>query len=88
MFWIIFSIIWSIPGIKWTASRRENPIDDYLLTAQERKGRSIMEILMTLSWPLGYFFVFLSPYGFWKELGLIALIQFIILPIIAVFVGK
>lgn len=83
MFWIIFAIIWSLPGAYWSSNRavRSQGKSEHL-SAAESQMTNILELVMTLSWPLGYGFIFLSGYGFLKEIGILALIHFMVVPIL------
>ncbi len=84
MFWIIFTILWCLPGIYWAVERKlgNTPWIGEPLTPKDRNRVNIIELLSTFSWPLGYAFIYFSAYSFWGKLGILGLIHFLLLPFI------
>lgn len=78
MFLLLFTIIFSLPGLLWSIKNKEDPSFRY-----RWKHYSIIEIISTISWPFGYLFILLTPYSIIVKVLILIALHFLVLPMLS-----
>lgn len=77
MFWIVFAVIFCLPGAWWAMRNKEDPSFRYRWSTDRF---NIAQTISTISRPLGYLFILFSPFSILVKVFIFIAVHFLILP--------